>query len=75
MAAVTYTKADWKAEADIERRADGKFQGVVLRTSLSNPGADATPQRVSSISDTPEEALEEARALAHKILAALPPVT
>ncbi|MGI4848413.1 MAG: hypothetical protein ACRYGK_09825 [Janthinobacterium lividum] len=75
MAAVTYTKADWKAEADIERLADGKFQGVVLRTSLSDPSYDAMPQRVSVVSDTPEEALEEAQALAHKILAALPPVT
>jgi hypothetical protein len=71
MAAVTYTKVNWKAEADIQRLADGKFQGVVLRTNLSDPSFEEDPRLVNVVSDTPEEALEEAKALAHRILADL----
>lgn len=67
MAAVTYTKQDWKAEADIQRLPDGKYQGVVLITQAGDN--DAQPQTVHSVSDTPEEALEEAKALAHRLLA------
>lgn len=73
MAAVTYTKQDWKAEADIQRLPDGKYQGVVLliRNTGTGDGADTDPppQTVESVSDTPEEALEEAKALAHRLLA------
>lgn len=71
MAAVTYTKQQWKAEADIQRLSDGKFQGVVLIVQISGDGsgAGAQPQMVDSVSDTPEEALEEAKALAHRLLA------
>jgi hypothetical protein len=68
MAAVTYTKQDWKAEADIQRLPDGKYQGVVLLTRPSDTD-DAQPQPVAGVSDTPEEALEEAKALAHRLLA------
>ena len=69
MAAVTYTKQDWKAEADIQRLSDGTYQGVVLLTRMGHPGADTAPQTVNSVSETPEEALEEAKALAHRLLA------
>ncbi len=69
MAAVTYTKLDWKAEADIQRLPDGTFQGVVLLTRMGNPGDDSAPQMVKGVSETPEEALEEAKALAHRLLA------
>jgi hypothetical protein len=68
MAAVTYTKQDWKAEADIQRLPDGSFQGVVLLTRMGG-AADSTPQMVNGVSETPEEALEEAKALAHRLLA------
>ena len=68
MAAVTYTKQDWKAEADIQRLPNGKFQGVVLITRMGNAAADDTPRTVNNASDTPEEALEEAKALAHRLL-------
>ena len=37
MAAVTYTKQDWKAEADIQRLPDGTYQGVVLLTRMGSP--------------------------------------
>lgn len=68
MAAVTYTKQGWKAEADIQRLPDGKFQGVVLLTRPSQSD-DAQPQTVAGVSETPEEALDEAKALAHRLLA------
>jgi membrane-bound ClpP family serine protease len=71
MAAVRYTKADWIAEADIQKVKNGKFQGVVLITHTSGSAADEAQHVVDSISDTPVEALEEAKALAHRILADL----
>lgn len=70
MAAVTYTKENWKAEADIQRLPNGKFQGVVLITPMGAP-SEAPPRTVDALSDTPEEALEEAKALAHRLLADL----
>jgi hypothetical protein len=69
MAAVTYIKESWKAEADIQRLPGGKYQGVVLITKMGEQATDAAPQSVNTVSDTPEEALEEAKALAHRILA------
>ena len=69
MAAVTYTKAAWKAEADIQRLPNGKYQGVVLITSAD--GDDSEPRPVDSWSDTAQEALEEAKALAHRLLSDL----
>jgi hypothetical protein len=71
MAAVIYTKENWKAEADIQRLQNGKFQGVVLITRMGSAAADGNPHAVNSQSDTPEEALEEAKALAHRLLADL----
>ncbi len=68
MAAVTYTKSAWKAEADIQRLPNGKYQGVVLITPMGEPDIDADPRTVNALSDTAEEALEEAKALAHRIL-------
>ena len=71
MAAVTYTKEDWKVEADIQRLPDGKYQGVVLVTRRNQPPNDDPPRTVDSVSDAPGEALEEAKALAHRIMAEL----
>ena len=71
MAAVTYTKDVWKAEADIQRLDDGQYQGVVLITRVDGGARDETPHVVESLCDSPEEALEEAKALAHRLLAAL----
>jgi hypothetical protein len=72
MAAVTYTKENWKAEADIQRLPNGKFQGVVLVSRMGGGAAsDAAPRAVNAESETPEEALEEAKALAHRLLADL----
>jgi len=50
---------------------DGKYQGVVLITKMGEAASDSSPRPVNTVSDTPEEALEEAKALAHRILADL----
>jgi hypothetical protein len=70
MAAVTYIKENWKAEADIQRLPGGKYQGVVLITPMG-AAADRPLRTVDALSDTPQEALEEAKALAHRLLADL----
>ena len=70
MAAVRYIKADWVAEADIQARADGKYQGVVLVQRQSGD-ADGAQHTVEGVSDSPAEALDEAKALAHRILSDL----
>ena len=69
MAAVRYKKANCVVEADIQKLMDGKFQGVVLVTYDNGLPIDATPRMVDVMSDSPQEALEEAKALAHRILA------
>jgi hypothetical protein len=71
MAAITYTKAHWKAQADIEELASGKYRGVVLISHDADAGAQEAQHTVASASDSPEEALDEAKALAHRILADL----
>ena len=68
MAAVRYTKGDRIAEADILELANGKFQGVVLITR-NEPPPSQVQHTVSIESDTPQEALDEAKALAHRLLA------
>lgn len=69
MAAVKYTKANWVAQADIQELADGKYRGVVMISRESGAGSDDAEHTVDAVSDSPEEALEEAKALAHRILA------
>lgn len=69
MAAVKYTKADWVAQADIQAREDGKFQGVVLISHEHGNDSEEAQHTVEAASDSPEEALEQAKALAHRILA------
>ena len=71
MAAITYTKEAWRAEADIQRLDSGKFQGVVLITHMDGRERDEAPHVVDTLCDSPEEALEEAKALAHRLMAAL----
>jgi len=69
MAAIKYTKADWVAQADIEERADGKFHGVVLISHEHGNTSEEAEHKVEAATDSPEEALEQAKALAHRILA------
>lgn len=72
MAAVTYTKGHWRAEADIQKIRSDKYQGVVLITHVSDISGNQSQHVVNGLSDTPQEALEEAKALAHRLLADLP---
>lgn len=69
MAAVKYTKADWVAQADIQELADGKYRGVVIISRENGAGGDEAEHTVNAVSDSPAEALDEAKALAHRILA------
>lgn len=69
MAAVKYTKANWVAQADIQELADGKYRGVVMISRENAVASDDAEHTVNVVSDSPEEALEEAKALAHRILA------
>ena len=54
---------------DRYKEEDGTFQGVVLLTRMGSRADDSAPQMVNGVSETPEEALEEAKALAHRLLA------
>jgi hypothetical protein len=68
MAAIKYKKADWVAQADIQELEDGKFRGVVLISRENGPSSDEVQHTVDAPSDSPEQALEQATALAHRIL-------
>lgn len=67
---ISYTKGSHHANASIVATPDGKFQGTV---ALSHSGGNAGEERhvVSVASDTPQEAMEEAKALAHRLLSDL----
>jgi hypothetical protein len=73
MAAIKYTKADWVAQADIQELAGGKYRGVVLISREHGDDSEDKEHTVEAPSDSPEEALEEAKALAHRILANVTP--
>jgi hypothetical protein len=68
---ITYTKGLYTATASIREVKADTWQGVV---SLSRDEGDASAEpettfyEVEATSSTPEEALEEAKALAHRIL-------
>ncbi|RJF97288.1 hypothetical protein [Noviherbaspirillum saxi] len=69
MAAVKYTKADWVAQADIQELDDGRYQGVVLVSRERGKTSEDSRHTVEAPSDSPEQALEQATALAHRLLA------
>lgn len=69
MAAVQYRKADWVAQADIQELADGRFRGVVLLSRSGAADDEDVRHEVDAPSDSPEQALEQAEALAHRLLA------
>lgn len=68
METVTYQKGNWKAEVHAEELASGKFQGIVLLFHEGGPSSEQILRRARNDSDTPEEALEEAKVLAREIL-------
>lgn len=67
---VAYKKGAYHAEASIIETADGRFQGIV-RLIHPSENSGANQHRVPVASDTREEALDEAKALAHRLLADL----
>ena len=67
---VAYTKGTHHADATIVQNADGRFQGAVHLTHGGESGS-SHHHLVPVASDTPEEALDEAKALAHRLLSDL----
>jgi hypothetical protein len=66
---VTYTKGIYTATAEVRQVDDGLYQGVVsLARDDGGDEQENTVYEVEATSATPEEALEEAKALAHRIL-------
>lgn len=68
MAAIKYTKADWVAQADIQEEAGGKYRGVVMLSHEQGDRSEDVQHTAEAPSDSPEQALEQAIALAHRIL-------
>jgi hypothetical protein len=68
---ITYTKGIYTATASVREAGPDKWQGLVtlLRDEGEESGDQETTQyEVEATSSTPEEALEEAKGLAHRIL-------
>jgi hypothetical protein len=65
---VTYTKGLYTATATARALDDGTYQGVVSLSRDEGGDTEDTVYEVDSTSASVEEALEEAKALAHRIL-------
>lgn len=68
---ITYTKGIYTAVATAREMDRGLYQGVVSLARDDGEGLENTVYEVDGASGTPEEALEEAKALAHRILGEL----
>ncbi|CAG4891620.1 hypothetical protein [Paraburkholderia saeva] len=68
MAELTYTKGIYTAIATVREVEGDQYQGVVSLARDDGDEQENTVYEVDSTSSTPEEALEEAKALAHRIL-------
>ncbi|MCC8397395.1 hypothetical protein LJ656_33065 [Paraburkholderia sp. MMS20-SJTR3] len=70
---VTYTKGLYTATASIRDVGQDTWQGIVTLARDEGEGTDpeTTVYEVEATSSTPLEALEEAKALAHRILGEL----
>jgi hypothetical protein len=72
MAAISYTKGIYTATASMRPVHQGRFQGVVSLTRDAGEGdPESTDYEVEATSASEDEALEEAKALAHRILGEL----
>jgi hypothetical protein len=65
---VTYTKGIYTATASVRPVDGGRYQGVVALERDEGDETENTVYEVESTSASSEEALEEAKALAHRIL-------
>jgi len=68
---VTYTKGLYTATASTRPMNGGMYQGMVSLARDDGEGLENSMYEVESTSGSPEEALEEAKALAHRILGEL----
>ena len=68
---VTYTKGIYTAVATVRDVNGTQYQGVVSLARDDGETPENTVYEVEAVSSTPEEALEEAKALAHRILGEL----
>jgi len=64
----TYTKGIYTATIGVRAIDGGQFQGLVSLARDNGEETDATLYEVEAASQNEDEALEEARALAHRIL-------
>ncbi|WP_118181791.1 hypothetical protein [Paraburkholderia phosphatilytica] len=65
---LTYTKGIYTATAAVRPVGQGQFQGVVTLARDEGSETENTVYEVESASPSEAEALEEAKALAHRIL-------
>ena len=68
---VTYTKGIYTAVATVRDLNGGQYQGLVSLARDDGEALENSVYEVDTLSGTPEEALEEAKALAHRILGEL----
>jgi hypothetical protein len=68
---VTYTKGIYTATVTVRKLDDGRFQGVVSLARDDATALETTSYEVDIPNATVSEALEEAKALAHRILGEL----
>lgn len=71
MALFSYTKGNFKAEVDVLIMGNDRFQGTVLLKSQTKTGHTEVRHNVETVSTSSNEALDEAKALAHRLLAAI----
>jgi hypothetical protein len=65
---VTYTKGIYTATVTVRQLDDGQFQGVVSLARDDAAEFETTSYEVETPNTTASEALEEGKALAHRIL-------
>jgi hypothetical protein len=68
---VTYTKGLYTAMATVQPVDGGEYRGLVTLSRDEGGELENTVYEVEATSTTEEEALEEAKALAHRILGAI----
>jgi len=64
---IIYIKGSYKAEASVSHLPSGKFQGGVVLTRDEDNWREQ--HKLETTSDTSDEAFDEAKALAHRLLA------
>lgn len=68
---VTYTKGIYTAVATVRDVDGAQYQGLVSLARDDGEALENSVYEVDTLSGTPEEAMEEAKALAHRILGEL----